>query len=246
MRHLLLSFIVLLCFSCSKELDFENQSFEKISSLDCDKKCPTIQLEIPVVKNSNIAADSINKTIFKVVKSIIDFGDKPINATNYDALCTSFIQTYEKIKKEFPKDHFGWEAKIEGKIKYKSENIVNIEINHYTFTGGAHGYAGLRSLLFDPKTGKQIGNEALFKNWNLFKVFAEAKFRAKYKIPKEQSINSTGLFFENDVFQVAQNIFFTNDGIVLHYNPYEIAAYADGSRELVLSYKEAKDYLITK
>ena len=104
----------------------------------------------------------------------------------------------------------------------------------------------MRSLLFDPKTGKQIGNEALFKNWNLFKVFAEAKFRAKYKIPKEQSINSTGLFFENDVFQVAQNIFFTNDGIVLHYNPYEIAAYADGSRELVLSYKEANDYLITK
>lgn len=104
----------------------------------------------------------------------------------------------------------------------------------------------MRSLLFDPKTGKQIANETLFKNWNLFKIFAEAKFRTKYKIPKDQPINSTGMQFENDGFQVAQNLFFTNEGILLHYNPYEIASYADGFRDLLIKYEEANDYLIIK
>lgn len=246
MKYTIFSLLLLLCMSCSKELNFENQSFEKTTTLDCTENCPSINLTIPVAKNANVTADSINKTVFATVKSIIDFSDKPNNSSNYDQLATSFIQAYEKLKKDFPEDHFGWEAKIEGKIKYKSENILNIEINHYSFTGGAHGYAGLRSLIFDTKTGKKIPNEKLFKDWKLFKAFAETKFRNQYKIPRDQPINSTGMFFENDVFQVAQNIFFTNEGILLHYNPYEIAAYVDGSRDLLIKYDEANDYLIIK
>lgn len=246
MKHILLSFLILLCLSCSKELNFENQSFEKTTTLDCTENCPNIQLEIPIAKNANIISDSINNAVFAAVKSIVDFGDKPNSSSDYEQLAHSFIQAYEKLKKDFPKDRFGWEAKIEGKIKHSSEHILNIEINHYTFTGGAHGYAGLRSLIFDPKTGKKIENEKLFKNWELFKVFAETKFRNKYEIPKDQPINSTGMFFENDVFQVSQNIFFTDEGILLHYNPYEIAAYVDGSRNLLIKYDEANDYLITK
>ena len=246
MKYTLLSLLVLLCMSCSKELDFENQSFEKTTTLDCTENCPNIQIEIPVAKNANVISDSINKTVFATVKSIVDFGDKPNNSSDYEQLANSFIQAYEKLKKDFPKDHFGWEAKIEGEVKYSSEHILNIEIDHYTFTGGAHGYAGLRSLIFDPKTGKKIENEKLFKNWELFKVFAEIKFRSKFEIPKDQPINSTGMFFENDVFQVSQNIFFTDEGILLHYNPYEIAAYVDGSRDLLIKYDEANDYLIIK
>ena len=246
MKYSLLSILFLLCISCSKEVKFENQSFEKTTTIDCNKNCPTIQLKIPVAENSNSIADSINNAVFTTVKSIIDFGDRPNNSANYEQLATSFIKAYEKLKRDFPKDHFGWEAKIDGKIKYQSEKILNIEINHYTFTGGAHGYAGLRSLLFDPETGKKIPNEKLFKNWNLFKVFAETKFRNKYKIPRDQPINSSGMQFENDVFQVAQNIFFTDKGLLLHYNPYEIAAYVDGPRELLIKYEEANDFLITK
>lgn len=246
MKYSVLSILFLLCISCSKELRFESESFEKTTTLDCNENCPSINLTIPVAKNSDVIADSINKSVFTTVKSIIDFSDKPNNSSNYEQLASSFIQAYEKLKKDFPKDHFGWEAKIEGELKHRSENILNIEIKHYTYTGGAHGYAGLRSLIFDPKTGKRIANEKLFKNWKLFKAFAETKFRNEYKIPRDQPINSTGMFFENDVFQVAQNIFFTKKGITLHYNPYEIAAYADGSRELLISYEEAKDYLITK
>ncbi len=246
MKYSLLSILFLLCISCSKELDFKVKTVEKKTTIDSNENPPNIYLSIPIAKNSDIVADSINNTVFNTVKSIIDFGERPNSSKNYEQLADSFIQAYEKLKKDFPKDNFGWEAKIEGEVKYRSENIINIEIEHSTFTGGAHGYAGLRSLLFDPKTGKKIANEKLFKNWKLFKAFAETKFRNQYKIPRDQPINSTGMFFENDEFQVAQNIFFTKDGITLHYNPYEIAAYADGSRELLISYEEAKDYLITK
>ena len=239
----------LLLFSvaqCSNELVFEEQSFQKKTTLPCTGDCPSISVKIPVANAVPVVADSINKKVFSVLKEIIYFGEKPYTSKDYNGLLTSFINSYEKLQKEFPKDKFGWEADIKGSVKYQSENILNIEINHYTYTGGAHGYQGLRSLLFDPNTGKSITNDELFIDKAIFKALAEKKFRAKYKIPASKSINSTGLMFEKEMFQLPQNIFFTDKGLLLYYNSYEVASYADGAKELLLSYTEVNDYLAIK
>lgn len=247
MKHFII-FIALLfsMIRCSNELVYEEQSFQKKSTLPCKKDCPHINVKIPVAKDIPIVADSINKKVFSVVKEIVYFGEKPYTATDYNGLLASFIGSYEKLQKKFPKDTFGWEAEIVGNVKYLSDSILNIEIKHYTYTGGAHGYNGLRSLIFDPNTGKSISNDKLFKDKNTFKAFAEKKFRAKYKIPENRSINSTGLLFENDEFQLPQNIFYTDKGLLLYYNSYEVASYADGPKEVFLSYKEANDYLLAR
>jgi hypothetical protein len=247
MKHFILFSLVLFSMArCSNELTFEDQSFQKKTSLPCEKNCPAISVRIPVAKNVPIVADSINKKVFSVLKGIVYFGEKPYTSTNYNGLLASFIGSYEKLQKDFPKDTFGWEAKIEGRVKYQSDSILNIEINHYTYTGGAHGYQGLRSLIFDPNTGKSIPNDQLFKNKNAFTTFAEKKFRAKYKIPENQSINATGLMFEDEKFNLPQNIFYTDKGLLLYYNSYEVASYADGTKELLLPYTEINDYLARK
>ena len=247
MKHFVIFALFLFSVArCSNELVFEEQSFQKKTTLPCKENCPQITVKIPVAKDVPVVADSINKKVFSVLKEIIYFGEKPYTSTNYNGLLTSFIDSYEKLQKEFPKDTFGWEGKIEGRVKYQSDSILNIEIKHYTFTGGAHGYEGLRSLLFDPSTGKYIPNNQLFKNKNAFMAFAEQKFRAKYKIPENKSINATGLMFEDEKFYLPQNIFYTDKGLLLYYNSYEAASYADGPKELLLSYKEVNAYLIAK
>jgi hypothetical protein len=247
MKHFII--FTLLLFSaarCSNELVFEEQSFQKKTTLPCKENCPQITVKIPIAKDVPVVADSINKKVFSVMKEIIYFGEKPYTSTNYNGLLTSFIDSYEKLQKDFPKDTFGWEGKIEGNIKYQSDSILNIQIKHYTFTGGAHGYEGLRSLLFDPNTGKYIPTSHLFKNKNAFTAFAEKKFRAKYKIPENKSINSTGLMFDDEKFYLPQNIFYTDKGLLLYYNSYEAASYADGPKELLLPYKEINGYLRAK
>ena len=239
----------LLLFSvaqCSNELVFEDESFQKKTSLPCAENCPSISVKIPVANGVPIVADSINKKVFSVMKEIIYFGEKPYTAKDYNGLLTSFINSYEKLQKDFPSDKFGWEADVKASVVYQSENILNIEINHYTYTGGAHGYQGLRSLLFNPATGKTITNNQLFNNREAFKAFAEKKFRAKYKIAAVKSINSTGLMFEKEKFQLPQNIFFTDKGLLLYYNSYEVASYADGTKELLFPYTEVNEYLLLK
>ena len=238
-----LIFLLLTITSCSKELSFENESFEEKSSVPCEKDCPSIIIDVPIAKNKKIISDSINKKVFSAIKEIVFFEEDSANTTDYNSLALAFIKSYEEMHKKFPTETFGWEGKITGNIEFESDQILNIKIDHYTFTGGAHGYQGYRSILFNRKTGKFIFNEDLFKNEKEFKAFAEKEFRAKYHIPEKANINATGLMFENDKFQLPQNIFYTSKGLLLYYNSYEAASYADGPKEIVFPYDKVSKYL---
>ncbi|MBS7256262.1 DUF3298 and DUF4163 domain-containing protein [Flavobacterium branchiicola] len=244
MKHYtFLVFLFLILTSCNKELSFENETFEEKSTIPCKSDCPKVTIDIPIAKNIKITADSINKKVFSVVKEIIYFGEDPKTVHDYHSLAKSFIDSYEEMHKKFPTETFGWEGKIKGNIEFISDQILNIKIDHYTFTGGAHGYQGFRSLLFNPQTGKTLFNDQLFKNQNEFKAFAEKRFREKYKIPTSANINATGLMFENDKFQLPQNIFYTEEGLLLYYNSYEAGSYADGPKEILFPYEEVRKYL---
>jgi hypothetical protein len=244
MKHYtFLVFLVFALTSCNKELSFENETFEKESTIPCKKDCPKITIDIPIAKNIPIVADSINKKVFAVIKDIVYFEEDPSKANDYKTLAASFITSYEEMHKKFPTETFGWEGKIKGNVEFESDQIINIKIDHYTFTGGAHGYQGFRSLLFHTKTGKTIFTDEIFINEKEFKAFAEKEFRKKYKVPTKSNINATGLMFENDKFQLPQNIFYTNDGLLLYYNSYEAASYADGPKEILFPYAKVSQYL---
>lgn len=245
-KFLTVAVLMFLLVSCKNELTFKEERFEKKSSLPCKENCPEVIVTVPVAENVPIVADSINKKVFSVVREIIYFGEKPYASTEYQGLLDSFIGSYDEMKTKYPKETFGWEAKIEAKVTYHTDSILNIRMDNYMFTGGAHGYSGIRSLIFDPKTGKNIPNEYLFKNLNEFKAFAEKKFRAKYEIPANQNINATGLMFESDKFELPMSFFYQENGLLLYYNTYEVASYADGPKELLLTYKELQPYLLLK
>jgi hypothetical protein len=59
------------------------------------------------------------------------FGEKPYADRLQEN--DQFIHRFVRESKKFSKDSFGWEAEIEGEVKYLSENIINIEIKHYTY-----------------------------------------------------------------------------------------------------------------
>lgn len=233
----------LLLLSCTKELQFEQKIITKKSTAKLGE-VTEIALNVPVASATTVVSDSINKAVFAAMKEIVYVGETPFKATNYAGLVTAFINYYVDVKKTTPSEP-AWSATVDGKLVYKSSALLNIELTYYTFTGGAHGYGGKRSLLFDVETGKSIANNNLFTDEKGFKKLAEIKFRSKYKIPAKALLNTTDFMFENDVFQLPQTYFFTNDGFLLFYNVYEIASYAQGNFEVLIPYAEMKPYLKT-
>ena len=257
-KHLAILFSAFLLFSCGKDkkenevtepetkeavLAFDTQHYEKKTDLPCKDNCPKVSIDVPQAEGVPVVADSINNKVFNTVRGIVFFGEKPYTATNYDELMASFLASYKELKTEFPNDALGWEATIKGSIEYKTDSILNIKLDNYTFTGGAHGYAGLRSLLFDPHTGKSLTNDAIFNDVKAFTAFAEKKFREKFNIPAGKSINSTGLMFKDEVYALPENIFYTQNGLLLYYNAYEVASYAEQQKELLIPYSEVSSFL---
>ncbi|NUY81281.1 DUF3298 and DUF4163 domain-containing protein [Flavobacterium sp. MAH-1] len=223
--------------SCSKDLEFETKTFEKRTSLKCQGLCPKITIKVPVASNGFIA-DSINNKIFSKLKEIVYFGEEPYQSKDYQELANDFIASYEKMQKEDPDELIGWEGDVNSRLVYRSQKVLDIEIQHYTFTGGAHGYSGKTSLIFNLETGKSIPNDSLFTDVKAVTKLAEKHFREKFKIPENAPINSGGLMFENEKFALPATIFFSDKGVLLYYNTYEIASYADGPRDVMLPYSE--------
>lgn len=221
-------------------LSFDNKVYEKKSKLKTGNQATVVHLEITEAVGNG--ADSINNKIFRTVRDIVHFGEGKSKAKSYDALIDEFITDYETITKEDTFEDMPWEATVKASVAYKNDSIINIKLNYYTFTGGAHGYGADTSLLFNANTGTSIERDALFKDKKGFTALAEKKFRAKYKIPAG-NINSTGYQFMEDKFVLPNNIFFTDKGLLLLYNHYEAAAYAEGQKYVLISYEEAKPFL---
>ena len=83
----------------------------------------------------------------------------------------------------------------------------------------------------------------LFEDKEGFEQYAETQFRLQQNIPVNNPINSTGFMFEKNHFYLPENIGFTEKGLKLLYNQYEVASFADGPIELTLPYKDIQKFL---
>tara|TARA_R110000796_G_scaffold250788_2_gene380526 strand:- start:10390 stop:11136 length:747 start_codon:yes stop_codon:yes gene_type:complete len=232
--------LFILVFGCKKEdeLVYKPLTFENEKCADC----PEVNISIFDFLEDSKIASTINNTLKNEVINQLLYDEETKVSTIDDAI-TSFKNGYLDLKKMYPDETLGWEAKIKGDVIYENKDIISIQLETYIFTGGAHGYSATRFLNFDKKKGDQLENWQLFKTKDSFEHFAEIKFKIQEDIPQNASINSTGFMFEGDSFYLPANIGFTKKGIQLVYNQYEVASYADGPINITLPYNEIKKFL---
>lgn len=234
----------LIFWSCKTEspLDFSNEKYEKFSKIQ-NRDTPTkVVIDIPIAISKNRVSDSINLALYNFIKDVVYLEEKPVVFSSYEELTTSFISSYEELKSKYPEE-IEWEANIKGEIVFQNEKLLNIKLEYYVFTGGAHGYFGVKSFLFDIQSGKQLTKQDLFADLENFTFLVENKFRNKFQIDLTHNINSKGFMFENDSFHLSENIFLTEESILFVYNTYEIASYADGIQELDVPLDEVQTFL---
>lgn len=241
-----LLFLITLLNGCKEETpppEFEEFHIDEVSTVDCnpeEENCAFISIHIPWAKNNNDRNKNINKHIEQHVINLIDFQEEN-KFGNLESLSQNFIDNYEASAKEFPEYNIPWEASVTGDILSDSPELISMEFRLAIFTGGAHGFTSTSFLNFNPETGETYETGELFNPE--FAVYAERLFREKNDIPRDQSINSTGYFFEGDSFSLPQNIGFHRNKIILRYNAYEVASYSEGGIQLEITKKEAEEYL---
>lgn len=246
----LLFFFGLLLLSCNQRtsLNHTTENFTELELAICqDEPCSSILVEYPIFTGEETAAASVNEAIQQYIIQSLFLGEESnASAKNIEEAATDFIMAYRDYQADIPSaiDNGGYEADITI-TPFVSENLLCLETHHYLYTGGAHGYGGVTYLNFDPSTGNEIEIQGLFSDYLGFVKEAEMAFRKANDIPTEGNINATGFWFKDETFHLPQSIGLTQDHIIMVYNPYEIAPYAEGAIELKLPIENIESYLKT-
>jgi hypothetical protein len=132
-------------------------------------------------------------------------------------------------------------------INHNDNQILNLEYQKSSYTGGAHGINTNKYLNFNLKNGALLKFEDIFLKGSekqLLQIL-ESVLRASYNIPMHQSLGDFGFTLPNDRLYITKNFYINRLGIGFYYNVYEIAPYAVGSQDLFLPYSKIK-HLIKK
>lgn len=242
---LLLAFILASSCSFEKTLQFEEITITQETFEACaTENCPTINVQYIKAVENDTKSGILNKHIFESVTSKIAPNEEGSSdfSTIQDAL-EFFINDYNTLIKDFGNNFVSYDVDTFMQVSYQSEDFVSLELNYYLFTGGAHGYSGTQFLNFDVITGELLDQNSLFVDVEGLIRYSEKIFREQYQVPQERSINSSGFWFDDDQFHLPENIGFTETELILHYNQYEIASYAEGPIILTIPLIDVEAFL---
>ncbi|QBA65208.1 DUF3298 and DUF4163 domain-containing protein [Muriicola soli] len=211
------------------------------TSAPCNS-CPEISISYPRILEDTKLGRTVNDGIEAEIIELLTFADS-LEVDNLNEAVNSFSLGYSELKEVYPDETVPWEANINAEVSFENRRVLSIKLDSYLFTGGAHGYSASNFLNFDIEKGEEINTRELFRDLLAFRSYAETKFREQEKIPADAPINSTGFMFERDTFYLPENIGLTPKGILLLYNQYEVASYADGQIQLLIPFKEAKKFV---
>ncbi|WP_411765983.1 DUF3298 domain-containing protein [Winogradskyella sp. A3E31] len=229
----ILIFICLAFIACNKE--FKPYTTE-VKTIDTFYKA-NIEVNYDSFSgNSN--AEVINSAIEKAMYKAIDIST---TSETLESGLEAFDKEYQTFISDFPDTHQKWELIIETEVVYQSESVITVAINTYQDKGGAHGNDTITLLNFNPETGHELDLGDIVNNMPEFKKVAERHFYDNVK-NNSNSENAEDYFF-GEGFQLPNNIGFSEEGIILLYNVYEIASYSQGYTEFTIPYKEANAFL---
>ena len=145
----------------------------------------------------------------------------------------------------------GFEADADDQTDYSfgfsllnaSPRLISVELDQYMYEhGAAHGQPSSSMLNWLPKENRALKTSDVFDSSKTWADFLKAycfKILSKQEGSFVDSIQKLDGLPDNP-----ERWRFTPEGLAIHFNPYEVAAYAFGEPEVVVPWKVLKPYLV--
>lgn len=147
------------------------------------------------------------------------------------------LQEWQMDSQEHPETMFNEELIIHASPVGIGRGILSYGMDVYEYTGGAHGNNYLLIQNYDLHTGNTIEEQDLFIDdyyEPLHRLLVAALIAQTDEAASEKDLRRLGYSVPDIVPN--ENFFLSEQGITYVYNPYEIAPYALGRIQILLSY----------
>ena len=197
------------------------------------------QMDVTFLRVRDKKAQALNSRLAQLARNSID-PDGKLPATP-EAL-TKHLRDQVRGEMEADQNYISSQSE-DFRVCMNESGFLTVENASYAFEGGAHGNHGSGYHTLDIATGKELKLADLVKPGFEEKWAALGRaeiLRSRGQKP-EASLKEAGLFDDN--LELNENWFLVPGGIGFSYSPYEIAAYAMGSIEFTLPWKDIIDDL---
>lgn len=211
---------------------FAQQNQWKRSKPGCNGECPTLEVNTLVFAGNPELTRLVDHAL--AVMTGVD-SDRP---PAYDTI-EGFEQYYWQVAGS--RDS----VVLAAKLRYRSKFLTVIELDSWQyFTGAAHGIGATQFLNWDNNRRGVVPLEAVLAPGGLAQ-FHEALRRAHGRWLEKQPDYPADPDTWNRLwpFQPSSNYAFTDQGIVVKYDTYELAPYSYGQPELLIPYSELEGFL---
>ena len=128
---------------------------------------------------------------------------------------------------------------------YQTEQMVCIQAEYYSYTGGAHPNTVLLAWNFDLMTGQFFAPEILAADGQIFLDAVRDEIIRQIDMTPEAAVEAG---YWEDYQDIAANwssyaVSFNEEGMTVAFSRYEIACYAMGPQEFRLSYEQLAPHL---
>jgi len=129
---------------------------------------------------------------------------------------------------------------------FRQQGII-IERDYYIYSGGAHGHNIKRYYVIDMEQQKQLKIDDLFANYQRDERLRNIIYfeLGKFSRLKNGQKLSEGIFFSDDP-ELSFNFYVSNEGLVLHWDPYQIAPYAYGNIKIIIPWQVIRPLMLTE
>lgn len=161
-------------------------------------------------------------------------GNKEITATINKTLKIHAVHAakYDTENKKTDQSYF---YLTDVSVKYNRDEKISIIYSDYLYTGGAHGMPASINYNFDLRTGKLLHLNSIITNkkqMNNLKTSLSQSLQAKYDAGEnvfQEAISDFNI--DNKT-----TFYFYNKGIVIRFEPYEVAPYSEGTIDIKVPY----------
>ncbi len=198
----------------------------------CKGECPSVKL------------DSISFPGNKKLTELVDHA-----LATMTGVSTKNVQPYDSVagyqdyfwKTAAPRDS----TVLSAKLRYSNKNLTIIELNTWQYlTGAAHGISATQFLNWDNERHIVLALEQVLQPGKLPDYVAALRAaHGKWLASNADARHDPQTYNRIWPFQASENFAFTDHGLVVKYDTYQIAPYYFGQPELLLPYSTLRNIL---
>ncbi len=228
----------------------ERRALNERSGEDCGLpdslrvNCAEVRLRYPVlVSGAEACRASVDGWAQDFLTAMVFGGVGPAEPVALSEAIGAFFRNQAAAAEEnpaFPAYHL---IETVDTVLYNDGRFLTLRLDGYANTGGNHPNASAALATWELAGGRRLELADMVSDLPALAVLAEKRFReVKADVFLPESEGGWGFdFSEDQPFHLAANVGLTADGLHFCYVPYEVASYAFGFTEFVLTWAELGD-----